>query len=423
MENAIEVLKARGLFEDVTSPEIIKHVETPTSVYAGFDPTSSSLQVGNFVTIMGLAHFQRCGHKVIALAGGATGMIGDPSGKADERKLLTPDEVNRNLAGVRENLSRFLDFDDKRAPALIVNNNDWMSKFTYIDFLRDVGKHFRMGTMLGKESVRARMEGESGMSYCEFSYQLIQAYDFLHLWESEGCRLQIGGSDQWGNITAGVELIRRLRGGEAYGLTFPIICDSSGQKFGKSAGNAVYLDQRRTSYYDFYQFFIRTEDKDVIRFLKIFTFLPLAEIEELEQEMLKAPEKRLPQKKLAEVMTRTVHGESGVATAQRASEVLFGGSLDGLKAEDLLNVFSNVPSAELPIDRIVEAGVLDVATACGLCKSKSDARRLVTDGGFYVNNVRIADVMAKVRGDMLVDGRVMVMRAGRKNYCLVRVAG
>lgn len=421
MDNVVEILKARGLFEDVTSPEIIRHVETPTAVYAGFDPTSNSLQVGNFVTIMGLAHFQRCGHKVIALAGGATGMIGDPSGKEGERKLLTAGEVSLNLEGVRENLSRFLDFEDKRAPARIVNNNDWMSKFTYIDFLRDVGKHFRMGTMLGKESVRARMESESGMSYCEFSYQLIQAYDFLHLWESEGCRVQIGGSDQWGNITAGVELIRRLQGGEAFGMTFPIICDSSGQKFGKSAGNAVYLDRRRTSCYDFYQFFVRTEDADVIRFLKIFTFMPLDEIGELDREMLKAPERRLPQKRLAEEMTRTVHGAEGLAVAQRASEVLFGGSLDGLKADDLLNVFSNVPSTELPVGRLIETGVVDVATACGLCKSKSDARRLVTDGGFYVNNVRIADVAAKVRGDMLVDGRVMVMRAGRKNFHLVKV--
>lgn len=423
MENVIEKLRGRGLFDDVTSPDLIRHVETPSAVYAGFDPTSSSLQVGNFVTIMGLAHFQRCGHKVIALAGGATGMIGDPSGKSSERNLQSHEDVERNLVGVKENLSRFLDFDDKRAPARIVNNNDWMSTFTYIDFLREVGKHFRMGTMLGKESVRARMESESGMSYCEFSYQLIQAYDFLHLWEAEGCRVQIGGSDQWGNITAGVELIRRLRGGEAFGMTFPIICDSSGQKFGKSAGNAIYLDHRRTSYYDFYQFFVRTEDADVIRFLKIFTFLPLDVIGELEQEMKKAPEKRLAQKTLAEEMTRTVHGTEGLTVAQRASEVLFGGSLDGLKAEDLLTIFANVPSTELPLGQLIEAGVIDVAAACGLCKSKSEVRRLMTDGGFYVNNVRITDLAARVRGDMLVDGRVMVMRAGRKNFCLVKAAG
>ncbi len=423
MDNVIDVLKSRGLFEDMTSQELYRHVASPTVVYAGFDPTSSSLQVGNFVTIMGLAHFQRCGHKVVALAGGATGMIGDPSGKESERKLLTPDEVARNLEGVRENLSRFLDFNDSRAPACIVNNNDWMSRFGYIEFLRDIGKHFRMGTMLGKESVRARMESDSGMSYCEFSYQLIQAYDFLHLWDQQGCRVQIGGSDQWGNITAGVELIRRLRGGEAYGMTFPIICDSNGQKFGKSAGNAIYLDHRRTSYYDFYQFFMRIEDVDVIRFLKIFTFLPLEEIAELEQEMSQAPEKRLPQRKLAEEMTRTVHGADGLTAAMRASEVLFGGSMEGLGSGDLLKVFSNVPSAEMPTERILEASVVDIAAACGLCKSKSDARRLVTDGGFYVNNIRVTDVAAKVRGDMLVDGCVMVLRAGKKNFCLVKVSG
>jgi len=423
MDNVIEVLQSRGLCEDATSPELFRHVERPTVVYAGFDPTSSSLQVGNFVTVMGLAHFQRQGHGVVALAGGATGMIGDPSGKESERKLQTPEEVGRNLEGVRENLSRFLDFNDKRAPARIVNNNDWMSRFGYIDFLRDIGKHFRMGTMLGKESVRARLESESGMSYCEFSYQLIQAYDFLHLWDTEGCRVQIGGSDQWGNITAGVELIRRLRGGEAYGMTFPLLCDSNGQKFGKSAGNAIYLDRRRTSCYDFYQFFVRTEDADVIRFLKILTFLPLETIAELEQEMARTPEKRLPQRRLAEEMTRTVHGAEGLATAMRASEVLFGGSMEGLGAAELLSIFSNVPSAELPAGHVVEAAVVDVAAACGLCKSKSDARRLVADGGFYVNNVRVADLAARVRGDMLVDGRVMVLRAGKKNFCLVKVAG
>lgn len=419
MAHAIDILKERGLFDNVTSPDVLKQGGVP--VYAGFDPTSSSLQVGNFVTIMGLAHFQRAGHPVIALAGGATGMIGDPSGKSAERNLLTPDEVERNLAGVKENLSRFLDFDSKTAPAKIVNNNDWMQRFSYIDFLRDVGKYFRMGAMLGKESVRARMESEAGMSYCEFSYQLIQAYDFLHLWDNEGCRIQIGGSDQWGNITAGVDLIRKLRGGEAFGMTFPIICDSSGQKFGKTAGNAVYLDHNRTSYYDFYQFFVRTEDVDVIRFLKIFTFLPLEKIGEIAAEMAADPGKRLAQKVLAEEMTRTIHGPAGLSVALRASEVLFGGSMDGMKADDLMKVFANVPSRELPLDSVRNAGLLDVATAAGLCKSKGEARRLVTEGGFYVNNVRIADVTAKISGDMMIDGRIIVLRAGKKNYCLVNV--
>lgn len=422
MRNVIDVLKERGLFEAMTSPDLVKLAEAPATVYAGFDPTSNSLQVGNFVTIMGLAHFQRCGHAVIALAGGATGMIGDPSGKSAERKLLDPDEVQRNLEGVRENLSRFLDFDSKTAPARILNNHDWMGRFSYIDFLRDVGKHFRMGTMLGKESVRARMESEAGMSYCEFSYQLIQAYDFLHLYDTANCRIQIGGSDQWGNITAGTDLVHKLRGAEVYGMTFPIICDSSGQKFGKTAGNAIYLDHNRTSYYDFYQFFIRTEDADVIRFLKIFTFLSIDEIDELARETARSPEQRLAQKKLAEEMTRTVHGASGLAIAQRASDVLFGGSMDGLKADDLVKVFANVASCEMPADRLRGAGVIDVAAGSGLCKSKSDVRRLMTEGGFYVNNVRISDLNAKVSDDMLVEGRVMVLRAGKKNYRLVKLA-
>jgi tyrosyl-tRNA synthetase len=421
MQNVVETLKERGLFEDCTSPDLMKFVESPTAVYAGFDPTSSSLQVGNFVTIMALAHFQRCGHKVVALAGGATGMIGDPSGKTSERKLLTPEQVQQNLAGVRENLSRFLEFDSPTTPAKFVNNNDWMQKFTFVDFLRDVGKHFRMGTMLGKESVRARLESEVGMSYCEFSYQLLQAYDFLHLQETEGCRIQIGGSDQWGNITAGVDLIRKLRGVEAFGLTFPLICDSSGQKFGKSEGNAIYLDANRTSYYDFYQFFIRTEDADVIRFLKVFTFLPLGEIEEIARVMQAAPEKRLAQKTLAEVMTRTVHGPQGLAVAQRASEVLFGGAMEGLKAEDLLRIFANVASTEMTATQVREALVIDVVAAAGLCKSKGEVRRLMTEGGLYVNNVRVGDIAARISGDMLVDGRVLVLRSGKKHFHLVKV--
>jgi tyrosyl-tRNA synthetase len=422
MSNVLEILKARGLFEDATSPDVFTHVQAPTAVYAGFDPTSSSLQVGNFVTIMGLAHFQRCGHKVVALAGGATGMIGDPSGKTAERGLMSVETVQANLAGIRENLARFLDFEDRRAPAVIVNNHDWIQRFTYVEFLREVGKHFRMGAMLGKESVRARLDSESGMSYAEFSYQLIQAYDFLHLYDAEQCRIQIGGSDQWGNITAGVDLIRKLRGGEAYGVTFPLICDSSGQKFGKSEGNAVYLDHRRTSYYDFYQFFVRTGDADVIRFLRIFTFLPLDEIAELERELARAPESRAAQKKLAEEMTRTVHGAKGLALALRASEVLFGGSLDGLRADDLLGIFAHVPSSDLTLDALRQTPAADLAAAAGLCKSKSEARRLIADGGLYLNNLRVADAAARVDPGALIDGRILVLRSGKRNFHLIRVA-
>jgi len=423
MQNAIATLTERGLFDNMTSADLAVAVNKPMTVYAGFDPTSSSLQVGNFVTIMGLAHFQRCGHPVIALVGGATGMIGDPSGKSSERKLLSPEQVEQNIVGIRENLSRFLDFDDLAAPARIVNNNDWMKNFTFVDFLREVGKHFRMSAMLNRESVRARLDSENGMSYAEFSYQLLQAFDFLHLYDTHNCRLQIGGSDQWGNITAGTDLVRRLRGVECYGLTFPILCDSNGQKFGKSEGNAVYLDERRTSCYDFYQFFLRTADADVIHYLKILTFVPIDEIAAIEVSMRAEPERRAAQNKLAEELTRTVHGQAGLDKARRASEVLFGGSLDGLQATDLLAVFANVPSVELPHAAIAPVPVVDLALAAGLCKSKGEVRRLIEQGGLYINNRKIAGLDARTTDADVIDGRVLVFRSGKKNFLLVKMAG
>ncbi|MCL1857290.1 MAG: tyrosine--tRNA ligase, partial [Kiritimatiellaeota bacterium] len=260
--NVFDTLKERGLFEACTNPELEKELSQPMTMYAGFDPTSDSLQAGNFVTIMALCHFQRMGHTVIALVGGATGLIGDPSGKSSERNLLTEEQVEKNLVGIKENLSRFIDFGGGAGSAVMVNNYDWHKEFTFISYLRDVGRYFRMGSMLSKESVKGRLASEGGMSFTEFCYQTLQGYDFLHLYDAHRCRLQIGGSDQWGNITAGTELIRRQRGAEAYGLTFPLVTDSQGRKFGKSEGNAVYLDSRKTSYYDFYQFFLRTEDVD-----------------------------------------------------------------------------------------------------------------------------------------------------------------
>ncbi len=423
MKTVLDILKERGLFEDQTSPDVDKAVESPITIYAGFDPSSDSLQAGNFVTIMAMAHFQRCGHKVVALVGGATGMIGDPSGKSAERSLLTKEEIERNQEGIRENLSRFLDFEHPTAPARIVNNHDWLSQFSFIDFLRDVGKHFRMGTMLGKESVRARLNSETGMSFTEFSYQLLQAYDFLHLLDAYGCVLQLGGSDQWGNITAGTDLIRKVRGKECYGLTIPLVCDSSGQKFGKSEGNAVYLDHRKTSYYDFYQFFIRTMDEDVVRFLKVFTFLSLEEIAELEARMKEAPEKREAQRRLAEEVTRTVHGEEGLLVAQRSSAVLFGESMEGLHADDLLSIFANVASSEVAMADVQGQPVIDVAVAGGMCKSKGEARRLIQGGGFNLNNQRVTDIAQMVGETDIVDGRLLVLRSGKKNYRLVKVVG
>ncbi len=421
MKNVLDILRERGLVEAITATTLEQRLREPIVVYAGFDPSSDSLQIGNFVTIMTLAHFQRQGHRVLAVAGGATGMIGDPSGKSAERNFLSAAQVEENLAGIRENLSRFLDFEHPTAPARILNNNDWLRKFTVVDFLREAGRHFRMGSMLGRESVRARLNSENGMSYAEFSYQALQAYDFLHLYDACQCQLQIGGSDQWGNITAGIELIRRLRGVETFGLTFPLISDSAGRKFGKSEGNAVFLDARRTSPYAFYQFFLRVDDADVDRLLKVFTFLPLEEIETLKEKTAESPEQRLAQRRLAGDVTRMVHGESGLRQAQTATEALFGGTLAGLSAGDLGAVFADAPSATLPADTIVNRDVVSVAVAAGLCGGKGAARRLIAGGGLYLNNRRVENEQAVVSATDIIDGRMLVLRAGKKNYRLVQL--
>ncbi|MBC8453956.1 tyrosine--tRNA ligase [PVC group bacterium] len=417
----MDILNERGLFEDVSSPDIRKTTDLPITVYAGFDPSAESLQVGNFVTIMGLAHFQRCGHKVIALVGGATGMIGDPSGKTSERTLLGEEELHRNVAGIRENLSRFLDFDHPDAPARIVNNQDWFKDFNFVDFLRDVGKHFRMGSMLNKDSVKTRLNSDAGMSFTEFSYQVLQSYDFLKLYDTMNCVVQLGGSDQWGNITAGTDLIRKVRGAEAFGVTMPLVCDSSGQKFGKSEGNAIYLDHNKTSYFDFYQFFVRTTDADVIRFLKIFTFLSLEEIAKLEKQVNEEPEKRVAQIRLAEEITRMVHGDDGLRIAQTSSAVLFGEAMEGLHAEELLAVFSDVPSTELRMGEVYGELTLNVAAASGLCKSRGEARRLIQNGGLYVNNVRIEGIEGVISKEDIIDNQIVVLRSGKKRYHIVRV--
>jgi tyrosyl-tRNA synthetase len=421
MGNVIKVLRERGLLDAVTSEDVEKVVEGQITVYAGFDPSSDSLQVGNFVTIMGLSHFQRCGHRVIAVVGGATGMIGDPSGKSSERQLLTPEQVEKNLAGIKENLSRFLDFDHPTAPAMILNNHDWFKDFTFIDFLRDVGKHFRMGSMLSKDSVRSRLESESGMSFTEFSYQLLQGYDFLRLLDDHNCSFQLGGSDQWGNITAGTDLKHKLRRKNAYGVTMPLVCDSNGQKFGKSAGNAIYLDANKTSYFDFYQFFVRTADEDAIRFLKIFTFLTQDEIDEYAAKLAEAPQKREAQIRLAEEMTRRVHGEEGLEIARRSTAVLYGEAMDGLKAEELLAVFSDVPSTELARADVVGQPVINVAADAGLCKSRGEARRLVQSGGLNLNNKRVSGIDAVVSESDIIDDCLLVLRSGKKRNHIVKV--
>ncbi len=422
VDSVIQILRKRGLLDAVTNPAIEEiAAKQQITVYAGFDPSCDSLQAGNYVTIMALRHFQRCGHKVIALVGGATGLIGDPSGKTSERKFLSEEQVARNSEGIRENLSRFLDFNHPTAPARLVDNSSWMKDYSLIRFLRDVGKHFRMGSLLSKESVKLRLESEAGMSFAEFAYPLLQAYDFLRLYDDAGCTLQIGGSDQWGNITAGIELIRRLRNTEVYGLTIPLVCDSAGRKFGKTEGNAVYLDQNRTSCYEFYQFFYRTADADVIRYLRIFTLLPEEEITALESATRTRPEDREAARRLAEETTRDVHGDEGLRVAVRTSSVLFGETMTGLKSDDLLKVFADAPAAELPASKVVNRSVVEVAADAGLCGSRSEARRLVQAGGLYLNNRKVENIETRVAESDLIDGRLLVLRSGRKNHRLVMV--
>ena len=420
--NILDTFKARYLFEDMTNPDLQKALDKPLTVYAGFDPTSDSLQAGNFVTIMALAHLQRAGHKVIALVGGATGLIGDPSGKSKERNLLSAEQVEKNLEGIKENLSRFIDFNPSSPnPAIMVNNYDWFKDITFIELLRDVGRYFRMGVMLSKDSVKKRMESDDGMSFTEFCYQILQGYDFLHLYKTYGCTMQIGGSDQWGNITAGTELVRRMLGQEVYGMTFPLVCDSTGKKFGKSEGNAIFLDARKTSVYDFYQFFLRSMDADVIRYLKIFTFLPMERIAELEQAVATAPEKREAQQVLAEELTRAVHGEEGLLTARKTTEVLFGGSIDGLSADRLEAIFANVPSASLPKEAILGKPLFEVIAQAGMMTSKGEARRLVQQGGLSLNSVKVAGLERVFEETDLIEGRLALLRSGKKNFFLLKV--
>lgn len=420
-----EFLKSRHLVEACTCEEakMAALLETPQTLYVGFDPTASCLQAGNYVAIQTLAQFQRAGHRVIALVGGATGMIGDPSGRSTERNFLSVEQLQQNLEGIKENLSRFLDFNHPTNPAILVNNYDWYKDYSILPFLREVGTLFRMKPMLAKDSVQKRLNAETNsMTFTEFCYQILQGYDFYYLYKHYGCTLQVGGADQWGNITAGTDLIRRLEPeAEVNGLTIPLVCDANGQKFGKSAGNAIFLNADKTSVYAFYQFFLRTLDADAIRYLRIFTFLDDAQIAELAASLREYPERREPQRVLAEELTRAVHGEAGLAVAQKASAVLFGGSLEGLSAADLENIAADVPSAELPQVAAIGRPVIDVAVEAGFLKSKGEARRLIQGGGLSVNNVKVSDPAALVTAEMPVEGKMLLLRQGKKNYFLIRL--
>jgi tyrosyl-tRNA synthetase len=428
----------RGLIQQTTNDAGMEAwlAERPRTLYAGFDPTSSSLHVGSLLGLLVLRRFQKAGHRPIAVVGGATGMIGDPSGKSDERNLQSKDDLQRNVAGLKEQMARFLDFEPGSCQALLVNNFDWIGPWTYLDFLRDVGKNFPVNVMLAKDSVRSRLgrgepaQGEpasaggdpgGGMSYTEFSYMLLQAYDFVHLYRKFGCELQAGGSDQWGNITAGIDLARRMDGVQLYGLTWPLLTKSDGTKMGKTESGAVWLDAGRTSPYQFYQYWINVDDADAGNCLRLLTDLPHEEIESLDEARKSSPEQRAAQKALAEHLTRTVHGEAASAAAQRATEIFFGAEISDLSDAQLLDIFADVPSKTLSRSRLSEGlTIVDALTEAGLAKSKGEARRTIEQGGAYINNRRAAGIDTQLTAEHLASETVMVLRSGKKKYALLR---
>jgi tyrosyl-tRNA synthetase len=423
--NLFEEFRWRGMVQDATEGVEDALSGDPVHAYIGFDPTAASLHVGTLVPIMGLVHLQRAGHHPIILCGGGTGLIGDPSGKTDERQLLTAELVAENVEGIRKQLEHHLDFDCDTNPAITVNNLDWLGGLGLIDFLRDIGKHFSVNMLMKKESVRRRLENEeTGISYTEFSYALLQAYDFLELNRRYDCTLQMGGSDQWGNITAGIDLIRRETRTRAHGLTYPLMTNAAGRKFGKSEDGNVWLDPELTSPYRFYQFWVNVDDRDVAKFTRFFSLRSREEIEALEVELAERPHERAAHRALAEEMTARVHGAAGLDRAKRASEVLFGGSLEGLGADDIADIFSDVPSHEVARTELETGlGVVDLLAQTELVSSRGDARRSIEGGGVYLNNGRVENVETTVDASHAVEGRFLVLRKGKKRYHLVRVRG
>ena len=413
----------RGMLYEAT-PELRDVLaKEKVTAYIGFDPSAPSLHVGSLLPIMGLARLQRLGHTPIAIAGGGTGLIGDPSGKTKERMLLTNEQVEENLVGIKEQLSHFLDFNATENPARIINNADWLASITMMEFLREVGKYFTVNNLLGKEAISRRLESEEGISFTEFTYPLLQAYDYLVLFDRYKCTLQMGGSDQWGNILAGTDLIRRLRGARAHALVFPLVTTTAGVKFGKTEAGAVWLDARLTSPYRFYQFWLNTDDRDVIPYLKFFTWLSKDEIDELEQKVKAEPEKREAQRRLAREVTTMLHGETELEKATRASEVLFGKEISGLSVDQIVDIFADVPSTEIEKSKIDGDGftLSDALVVAGLAPSKGEAKRLVQGGGVALNNVRADDPRKSLSASDFIDGQVLVLRKGAKHYHLIRV--
>jgi len=421
--NLFEEFTWRGMVYDATEGLADLLAKERVTAYVGFDPTAASLHVGSLLPAMALARLQRFGHTPIAIVGGGTGLIGDPSGKAIERALLSQDEIAANLAGIRRQLERFLDFGATSHAARVVDNAEWLGRIDLLSFLRDAGKHFTVNYMLQKESVNRRLESQDGISFTEFSYLLLQAYDFLQLFDRYGCVLQLGGSDQWGNITAGIDLIRKLRAKRAHGLVMPLVTAASGVKFGKTEEGAVWLDAARTSPFRFYQFWLNVDDRDVVAYLKYFTFLEPASVAALQASVAAAPEKREAQRALAREVTALVHGRDQVGRAEHAASLLFGEDITALPAEDVLAVFDDVPSTNLPSADLGATGmsVVDLAVRARLAPSKGEARRLVLSGGVYINNRRVADPQSRVTREHAIGGQVFVLRKGSKHSHLVRL--
>ena len=443
----LDELKWRGLIADCTdAAELEKKTAAPIALYCGFDPTADSLHVGSLVPLLALRRFQLLGHHPIAVAGGATGSIGDPSGKTNERQLLTKEILDHNIASVKVQLAKLLDFETKQNPARLVDNASWTKDISFLDFLRDIGKHFSVNQMVAKESVRARMEDrEVGISYTEFSYMLLQAFDFMVLCREQNCELQIGGSDQWGNITAGIELTRKKLGKHVFGLTLPLITNTDGSKFGKSVAGAIWLDPKRTSVYKFYQFWINTDDRDVIRYLKYFTFISKEEIELLEKQHAENPGARVAHKALAKAVTKLIHGQTELDLAIRASEILFGGNLDGITENTFEELFAirtesfteviqqavenigmqlgGAPHVFIEKTKLEGTGIplVELLVHAGLSPSKGQARKDIEGGGVNINNVREASAVRAVTSADLLFSKHILLRKGKKNYVVVTV--
>jgi tyrosyl-tRNA synthetase len=425
MKNLIEELSWRGMVQDIMPGTVDQLNKEMTTGYIGFDPTADSLHIGNLVPIILLIHLQKCGHKPIALVGGATGMVGDPSGKSEERNLLSEEILNYNITKVKAQLEKYLQFDSNLPNAAeMVNNYDWFKQITFLDFIRDTGKHITVNYMMSKDSVRKRLEGESGMSFTEFTYQLVQGYDFYWLHKNKQCRLQMGGSDQWGNIVTGTELIRRKSGGEAFAFTCPLITKADGGKFGKSEKGNVWLDAAKTSPYQFYQFWLNAADADAIKYIKIFTFLPKEEIDELINQHTGNEHQRLLQKKLAEEVTCFVHSRTDFEFAVKASEILFNNDtaeiLKQLNEAQLLQVMEGVPAVDYS-KKIVEEGI-DIVSFLADTKifpSKGDARKMVQGGGISINKIKVDAIDYIVKADSLLNDKYLLVQKGKKNYYLV----